>query len=163
MPISEHVRSQIVALNEHSNLKQKDIAKLCKVSQSAVSKILKRFRSTGSLETAYVGNTGRKRMSTDRDDRLLLVKSKKNPRLTSRELCRELKLHGVSMSSRTVRRRLQEFNRPARRPVKRQLLTRRMRKSRLAWAKTHQHWTVEDWKKVKFSLLIPSKKKCKIL
>lgn len=151
MSISENIRSRIATLCEHSNLKQKDIASLCGVSQASVCRISKRFRLTGSLDNTRLGHCGRKRKTTKRADRILLVKSKKNPRLTSEDLRRELLLHGVQISSRTVRRRLLEFKRPARRPVKRQMLTRRMKRSRLQWAKNHQHWTVEDWKKVKFN------------
>ncbi|KAJ4426509.1 hypothetical protein ANN_27323 [Periplaneta americana] len=50
----------------------------------------------------------------------------------------------------TVRRRLLEAGRRARKPIK-QLLTPVMRKKRLMWAKLHQHWTVNDWKNVLFS------------
>lgn len=142
-----------MTLYKDAGKKQKQIAKLCKVSQSAVSKILKQFRLTRSLETNLTGHCGRKRKTTKRSDRLLLMKSKKNPRLTSQDLCRDLRQHGVKVSSRTVRRRLCELKRPARCPVKRQLLNARMKRSRLEWAKIHQHWTVEDWKKVCFTLL----------
>ena len=150
MSLSEATRARIVTLDSHSSLKQKAIAQLCGVSQASVSKILKRFRLTASFETIRLGRCGRKRKTSERADRLLLIKSKKNPRLTSEGLRRVLLEHGIQVSSKTVRRRLEEFNRPARRPVKRQMLTSRMKKARFEWAKQHQHWTVDDWKKVSF-------------
>lgn len=148
MPISAAVKSRIVTLHEHTTTKQVDIAKLCKVSQSAVSKILKQFRLTGSLEAKSSVQRGRRRKTSNRTDRILLMKSKIDARLTSEDLRRELVNHGANVSARTVRRRLQEFHRPARRPVKRQKLTPRMKKARMEWARNHQDWTVEDWKKV---------------
>lgn len=144
----------IVTLHEHSDLRQCKIAQICGVSQSSVSKILKRFKLTGSLTTNNVGRGGRKRKTSARAVRILLVKSKKYARLTSEELRRELQHHGCSVSARTIRRRLLEFKRPARRPVKRQMLTPRMKRSRLEWAKNHRHWTTEDWKKVKLDLTV---------
>ena len=58
---------------------------------------------------------------------------------------------GVKISSSTVRKRLLESGRRAMRPLKKQLLTKKMKSKRLAWAKKHKTWTVEEWKKVLFS------------
>jgi hypothetical protein len=44
-----------------------------------------------------------------------------------------------------------EAGRPARRPVKKQLLTELMRKKRYNWAMRYKSWTVEQWRKVVFS------------
>ena len=40
---------------------------------------------------------------------------------------------------------------PARKPIKKLLLTTKMRKDRISFCKEHIHWTVEDWMKVMFS------------
>ncbi|KAJ4425709.1 hypothetical protein ANN_27905 [Periplaneta americana] len=58
---------------------------------------------------------------------------------------------GANIHVTTVRRRLLEAGRRARKPIKKQLLTPVMCKKRLMWAKLHQHWTVNDWKNVLFS------------
>ena len=50
-------------------------------------------------------------------------------------LRKDLLSSGVNVSSSTVRRRLIECGRMARRPVKKQLLTANMKKKRLNWAK----------------------------
>ena len=41
--------------------------------------------------------------------------------------------------------------RKAIRPVKKQLLTNKMKKKRLQWAKKYKSWTVDQWKKVMFT------------
>ena len=39
----------------------------------------------------------------------------------------------------------------ARRPLRKQLLTKAMKKKRLSWARSHAGWTKGDWRKVIFS------------
>ena len=48
----------------------------------------------------------------------------------------------------SVRRRLLECGRKARRPVRKQLLTSPMNKKKLAWARKYQNWEKEDWRRV---------------
>ena len=55
------------------------------------------------------------------------------------------------MSSSTVRRRLLEKGRKARKPKKKQLLTAAMKKKRFNWAKKHKDWSDDDWSRVLFS------------
>lgn len=56
-----------------------------------------------------------------------------------------------SLSTKTVRRHLKGAGCKAVVKRKRPLLTKRHKKERLDWAISHQHWTVEDWKKVLWS------------
>ena len=56
----------------------------------------------------------------------------------------------MSVCDSTVRKRLLENGRKARKPIKKQLLTDGMKKQRLDWAKQHRNWTAEDWSKVLF-------------
>ncbi|KAJ4441738.1 hypothetical protein ANN_11596 [Periplaneta americana] len=98
------------------------------------------------------GNCGRKRKTSPADDRLIVRKSKLNPRLTAVDLTRELMATtGANIHVTTVQCRLLEAGQRARKPIKKQLLTPVMCKKRLMWAKLHQHWTVNDWKNVLFS------------
>ncbi|KAJ4450863.1 hypothetical protein ANN_02295 [Periplaneta americana] len=94
----------------------------------------------------------RKRKTSPADDRLIVRKSKLYPRLTAVNLTHELiATTGANIHVTTVRRRLLEAGRRARKPIKKQLLAPVMCKKRLMWAKLHQHWTVNDWKNVLFS------------
>jgi hypothetical protein len=56
-----------------------------------------------------------------------------------------------TLSAQTVRRGLKKAGLKAVVKKKMPLLTKRHRKERLDWAVAHQHWTIEDWKKVVWS------------
>ena len=85
------------------------------------------------------------------DDKTLIRSSQIDPKGTSKGLQRELVSAGIHVHSSTVRRRLLEVGRIARRPQKKPLLTARMKKTRLQWAKKYRSWTKEDWRRVIFS------------
>ena len=130
---------------------QREIAAIVGVSQRSVSRIIEQGVTTGSLSPKRKGNCGRKRKTTPRDDFYLIRQSKLAPRKTSDDLQKDLAGAGVNVSSSTVRRRLLKVGRTAHRPLKKQLLTQKMKAKRLLWAKKYRHWTKEDWRKVMFS------------
>ena len=49
MDLTPKKRSTIDTLNEHTNMTQRDIARVCEVSLGAVNKIIKQFKETGSV------------------------------------------------------------------------------------------------------------------
>ena len=55
------------------------------------------------------------------------------------------------MSVWTVRRRLKDIGLKARLAYKKPLVSLKNRKKRLSFAKDHEHWGIEDWKKVLFT------------
>ena len=81
----------------------------------------------------------------------MIKNSVKNPKKTTKDLQRDLALAGVNVASSTVRRRLLEMSRTARRLLRKQLLTKAMKKKRLSWAPNHAGWTEDDWRKMGFS------------
>lgn len=92
---------------------------------------------------------GRKRCRNHKDNRFLRQAALRNQRITSNVLKHKLSAVGnVVVSSSTIRRRLNEARLKNRRPAKRPLLTREHRVQRLRFARDHQHWSVNDWKKV---------------
>src|SRR3989442_1431818 len=120
MDITPRKRSKILTLIEHSSKNQREIAQLCNVSQSTVCKIAKLYREYGSLSPRRKGICGRKRKTTEKDDRYLLRQSFKDPKKTSDQLQRDLATHGVHVCSSTVRRRLLCAGRPARKLYQKQ-------------------------------------------
>ncbi|KAJ4437575.1 hypothetical protein ANN_17720, partial [Periplaneta americana] len=58
---------------------------------------------------------------------------------------------GINISSMTTRRRIKELGFSCRTPTKKLFLKPYIVKKRLSWAKQHQSWTVDEWKKVCFS------------
>ena len=150
MDVTPRKKAKIITLGLHTSKSQRDIAKLCDVNQSTVSRILK-HHSEGSSLNKRKGKCGRKRKTTCRADAAIIRLSKKDPRKTSDDLQKDIAAAGFAISSSTVRRRLLEKGRKARRPLKKQLLTEDMKRTRLRWANDHKHWTVEDWRRVLFS------------
>jgi len=151
MDITPRKRSKIVALSQHTQMTQRQIASECSVGLGTVNDIIKRFRETGSFSPKRKGKCGRKKKTTPTQDRLLVRKSKINPRMTAVDLNRDLRASGTSVSDMTVRRRLLAAGRVAIKPKKKQLLTKAMMSKRLQWAKNHKDWTIEMWKNVIFS------------
>ena len=126
------------------------------VCHTTVSRILKRTerRATSeqrTFEPRRKTKCGRKRKTTPRDEKVLLREKKETQNYRVMLWRLKMKDAGISISDRTVRKRLLENGRPARRPVKKQLLTETMKKKRYYWAKKYKHWTTEDWRKVVFS------------
>jgi len=151
MDISLTKRERIIVLAEHTSMTYRQIAEIAGVGLGSVSRIIKKKQQTGTMDIKRKGICGRKRKTTARDDKFLVRKSKMNPRKSAVDLNKELYDAGIIIDVSTVRRRLLEAGRRARKPIKKQLLTTAMMNKRLAWAKKYQNWTTEDWSKVLFS------------
>lgn len=143
--LSPRRRAVIIALSEE-RVTQKEIARRVRCSQSCVSKIIKRNKEQGS--PSVQARSGRPRKTTKAMDRRIVRECQKNRQSTSTEIRNQLL---VPVSTSTVRRRLIAVGLRARRPKKKPLLTSKMRKARLAWAKEHESKDLEFWKSVIFS------------
>ena len=130
-----------------SNCFSKIYGSIVGVSQKSVSRIIKLQDATGFVTPKRKGKCGRKRKTTPKDDLILVRNSKKDSRKTSFDLQKDLESAGVRISSSTVRRRLLEADRKAKKPLKKNLLTKRMKKKRLHWAKAHKTWTIKTGRK----------------
>ena len=138
--------SQVAVLKWLSvnGIKQVEIAAQLGISQSAVSKCL---RNMGNNRQ----NCGRKRSTSERDDRQLARLAKKNRFCSSKRLAGMWKETGVEASDRTAHRRLHEQAFRCRIPVVRPLLNGRQRQKRLKWCREKKDWTTEQWSSVMFS------------
>lgn len=151
MDLTVKVREKIITLSKYSSMTQRQIAQECQVSLASVNKFVRLSSKNLSTSPKRKGKCGRKRKTSPRDDKMLLKNSIINPTKTSTELNTDLQYAGINIDPSTVRRRLLEFGRTARRPYKKQLLTTKMKAKRLAWAKKYKDWTVDNWKNVLFS------------
>ena len=111
------------------------------MAQSVVLSIKRKMQHGSTGTPQHKGRCGRKRLSSQQDDRALVRLSKANRKMTSRRFMLEMSTAGVQMSSRTVRRRLIEAGLRAYRPRKKPKLTAAMMKRRLSWAKQFANWT----------------------
>ncbi|KAK3554054.1 hypothetical protein QTP70_019167 [Hemibagrus guttatus] len=120
------------------------IAKEAGCSQSAVSKHVNRTLSGRK-------KCGRKRCTTNRENRSLMRIVKQNRFKNLRELHKEWSEAGVKASRVTTHRRVKEFGYSCRIPLVKPLLNHRQRQRCLTWAKEKKNWTVAQWSKVLFS------------
>ncbi len=123
---------------------QNVIAKEAGCSQSSVSKQINR-------EAKGRKRCGRKKCTSNRDNRTLGRIVKQNPFKNVGEIHKEWTAAGVSASRTTTHRRMQDMGFSCRIPCVKPLLNNRQHQKRLAWAKDKQDWTAAEWSKVMFS------------
>ncbi len=123
---------------------QKVIAKEAGCSQSSVSKHINR-------EAKGRKRCGRKKCTSNRDNRTLGRIVKQNPFKNVGEIHKEWTAAGVSASRTTTHRRMQDMGFSCRTPCVKPLLNNRQCQKRLAWAKDKKDWTAAEWSKVMFS------------
>jgi transposase len=70
---------------------------------------------------------------------------------TAADLAGALSLEGIDISATTVLRILKAVGFKKTKPTRKPGLTKKMRAERLQWCLAHQHWTLEDWKRVIWS------------
>ncbi len=123
---------------------QKVIAKEAGCSQSSVSKHINREEKGRKI-------CGRKKCTSNRDNRTLESIVKQNPFKNVGEIHKEWTAAGVSASRTTTHRRMQDMGFSCRIPCVKPLLNNRQRQKRLTWAKDKKDWTAAEWSKVMFS------------
>lgn len=142
-------RMRVVCLLEEGYSRNAIATKL-RCARSTVQELVKKYQATGSIE--HRGGNGRKPKTTRREDRLLVRLCLQDRRKSSRVLSTELQqATGKALSSSRVRRRLIKAGFKSRRAAKKPMLTANNIRNRLSWARQHQHWTKEDWRRVLFS------------
>lgn len=149
MPLDAIGAARAVALAD-AGYSQRRIARMIGVPRTTVRDAIRRYQETGSY-TRRPGQ-GRRRCTSTRDDRFIVSNVLRNRFCTAFEVrSRLFEVRNVSVSERTIRRRLVERDlrnfRPARAP---QLLPQH-RTARLDFAREYCDWTMEQWKNVLFS------------
>lgn len=119
------------------------------VGKSAVRKVCMKFLKHNTI--ADLPRCHKKRITSRRDDSVIIRKALQNRRRSSKDISADMAEIGVTVSARTVRRRLFKAGLKARIPRKKPYLNAAQRKKRVDWCKDHKNWTVDDWSKVLFS------------
>lgn len=122
------------------------VAKRLSISPATVSRI-----RTKCLPTLIKQPVGRPRILSARDKNDLKRKLLSGLLQTGTKVHKHLRDEGTDISYRTVLRNLREIGFQAKKKMKKPFLSLKHRKARLEWAKAHQYWTVDDWKRVVFS------------
>ena len=150
-------KSAIYSLTKNTDYSNRQIAKMHNVSECTVRRIKSRGLASDSptrYGSSRNGRCGRKQKISNRTKSVLIREIKKNRRLTSTQLTSTLRQHGVEVSARTVRRRLNDAGYHSRIALKKPRLTQTMMKKRLDFAKTYRNFSIEDWQKVRNFIMI---------
>ena len=140
---SSEVRDIIVQLAKSGSLSQKQIASTVRRHPSTVSKILSRFKNSGTLSS--IPRPGRPPKVSPRDKRRLIRTCIRNRFLSATQILDKATMSGVvSPSHANHLFRMKGLS--ARWPRKKPYLCLRHRRARLAWAQAHKDWNLEQWR-----------------
>ena len=143
--ISKASKSNVILLKQEG-YKNVEISKRLKLSEASVSGILQRNKQNLSLSP--LKRSGRPRTTTPRTDCKIKQLCQKQPFISSSEIKRSMQ-ELISVTTRTIRNRMhKDFKLPARKPLKKPLITPRMAQQRLEFCCHYKDWTKEDWQKV---------------
>ena len=147
--VDAKTRTRAVVLVEEG-YSYRDVGTRLGISYKTVFRLVKKHRETGSIVDKP--RSGRPKATTEREDRILVRKSLGDRRLTSPELRAKMEDdHGVHVSSRTVRSRLFSAGLRGCVAAKKPLLRDPTIRKRLAFAREHRDWTIEQWNSVLWS------------
>ncbi|KAI4871408.1 hypothetical protein NFI96_000872 [Prochilodus magdalenae] len=145
---SQKTREEVIALHKNGN-GYKKIAKLLNIPRDTIGSIIRKFKLKGTVET--LPGRSRKKILTATAVRYLKRNVEKNPRVTAKELKKDLSDVGTEVSAQTIRRALHNEDLHARTPRRTPLLTPKNKKSRLQYAKSHVDKPQRFWDSVLWS------------
>lgn len=143
------IRERVIKFSEEGK-SSREIASLLSIGKSTVNDIIVKYRAGYGLKDRP--RSGRPRKTSKKVDRIIKRKSTADVKKTAAEIARDIQDENLANVSRsTVTRRLHDVGLFGRIGIKKPLISKKNKKARLQFAKDHQNWTVEDWKKVAFS------------
>ena len=149
MSLPLNKRYEIVFLHEHPEGPKwgyGKIASYVKCTKPTVAYWVQKYHQDKDLTDKQ--RSGRPRTTTKAQDNQIVKMAKKKHDITSTEIQQKLEKKGVTVSSRTVRRRLGESGGKFVKEISKPLLSKQHRIKRLQWAKKHKNF---DWKQVIFT------------
>jgi len=146
--ITPEVRAQVDILRQ-TGLKYRDIAQKLKISVAAAYKTVKRIEELQSFASRK--RSGRRKVTTERDDRLISRIVKNSPKASSLSVKVRLPKTLCNVSTRTIRRRLFDNGLKSYTPARKPKLSAKNINDRLLFCKKYQNWTKREWENVMFS------------
>ncbi len=146
--LSEDLRSCIVTAH-HEGEGYKAISNHFKVPVPTIQSIIKKFKKYHTVKNLQ--GCGRKPTVSPALAQHITRQVNNNPRLTAKEILRELSNSGMSMSRQTLSRTLHKSGLHACRPRRTPLLTAKHRKSRIDFAKAHVNKDDNFWSSILWS------------
>uniref|UniRef100_A0A3B3RHT8 Transposase Tc1-like domain-containing protein n=1 Tax=Paramormyrops kingsleyae TaxID=1676925 RepID=A0A3B3RHT8_9TELE len=124
--------------------RQSDVARELGVSQSVISRLASRHRTTGRVHDRP--RSGAPRVTDRNYDQYLRTYALRHRHATATQLQACLRdARGTRVSRQIIRNRLHRFGLNARRPLQVTPLTPRHRRGRLQWAQDHVTCTMQQW------------------
>ena len=145
--ISTYQRNRIREMSAEGN-SQRTISDTLHVSRGGVQYVIKKIRL--GFEINDRSKSGRPKKLNDRDERMAIIKSKKNPHMTARDI-QTACIGRRNISISTVKRVLWKGKLFGRVAAKKPQLNHRLIRNRLTWCAERQNWTNIDWGKVIFT------------
>ena len=100
--LSEFIKGKIVAFDE-CNLSISEISRRVKFSRTCIREFLRKYNETGDYKRKV--GTGKKRKTSEREDRLIIRTAKKQRTITKKKIQCEV---GTSLSLASISNRLKE-------------------------------------------------------
>lgn len=134
---------ELIVRDRNAGKTIREISNNYEVSVGGVEHIVNKFQTHKTVEN--LSGRGRKRLTTEREDRKIVRLVKANPKLSSRNVVETL---GLTISMRTVRRRFAETGLISRYAVKRPFISKKNKKLRFEFANKYKSMPVSYWKQV---------------
>ncbi|XP_065658426.1 uncharacterized protein LOC136082939 [Hydra vulgaris] len=141
-------KSKIMSLLSNTNYSQREISRKIGVSRQTVQRIASKIKSGENPISTLRKNSKGKRLTTPNSERIIRNICSENRKKPRKIITTLIKDAGISISDRTVRRRLDELGFKCYRPAKKPKLTIAMKDKRLKWAIKHRNMTTDDWRKI---------------
>ena len=117
---------------------------------STIIDLRNRYRQQGNVSDRP--RSGRPRVTTPNQDRYIQLTHARDRFLPATATARQtVGNHNRPINEHTVRRRLHAYGMRSRRPYVGNILTRRHKQARLAWANAHLRWPRQQWATVLFT------------
>ncbi|KAG0710343.1 Transposable element Tcb1 transposase [Chionoecetes opilio] len=150
--LSDVEKARILAYHEE-NVSVSEIMRRTGRGRSTIQRLCKEARDLPpTVVPQYKKRPGRKKKTSQLTDKLLKLAVTWNPRLTPKELKSMYPELLKDVTIRKVQHRLKHhLGLPSRVAALKPLLTDKMRRKRLTFAKQQKNWSVEQWKGVLWS------------
>lgn len=126
------------------------VSRILDVSPSVIHRLWRRYRETRGYKRRP--GQGRKKKTTEVEDRFLVLSALRRRTSTARDLQNDLRTAtGAVISDQTIRNRLRNAGLRSRIPFQAPRLTRQHKEARLRFAQNHVNWQLRQWKGVLFT------------
>ena len=142
--LTDFDRGQIIGI-WREGFSHEHIARSLNIPRRRVSRTIQRFRETGNFSRRK--GSGRPRLTTSRQDRLIVRLAKRDRKRSASSTQTGLKERlAHPITRRTINNRLTGAGYYARRPLRKPKLNNHHKRERLQWAKKYQSWQHRQWR-----------------